>query len=127
MTPRELRRGNPYSGWSPSTLLEALRTSFDDIEAYAYLSGGDVILRAEYELLVIRVPVELGYEDFAVYLDKLGGSVYVCSRGMGFVLPTAAGPRLAFHARRIHVSGRNAYIAVEPRGVVSREERPPLC
>ncbi len=127
MTSRELGGGSNAKGWSPSTLLEALRTSFDDIEAYAYMNGGDLVLRSEYEVIVIRVPAGLGYRDFMSYLEKLGASVYPCSRGLGFILPTVSGPRIAFHARMIHREAGSVYIAVEPRGVVTRGERPRLC
>jgi hypothetical protein len=124
---KEVRGGSQPKGWSPSTLLEALRVSFDDIEAYAYMSGGDLVLRSEYEVLVIRIPRSLGYDDMEAYLDKLGASVYRCSRGLGFILPTVSGPRIAFHARIIHRDRHGTYIAIEPRGVVTRGERPRLC
>lgn len=127
MASKSVGGGSKPQGWSPSTLLEALRASFDDIEAYAYMSGGDLVLRSEYEVLVIRVPRSLGYEDLEVYLDRLGASLYRCSRGLGFILPTMSGPRLAFHARIIHRDRNGTYIAVEPRGVVSRGSRPRLC
>lgn len=129
MTAKELRGGGgskPRS-WSPSTLLEALRTSFDDIEAYAYMNGGELILRSEYELIIIRVPSSLIYWDLEAYLYKLGAQVYDCRRGIGFILPTASGPRLVFHARIIHRENGKAYIAIEPRGVVNRGEKPKLC
>lgn len=127
MASKEVPGGSKPREWSPSTLLEALRVSFDDIEAYAYMNGGDLVLRSEYEVLVIRVPNIYDYSDFEAYLDKLGASVYRCSRGLGFILPTVSGPRIAFHARVIHRDRTGTYIAVEPRGVVARGERPRLC
>ena len=127
MASKSVGGGSKPQGWSPSTLLEALRASFDDIEAYAYMSGGDLVLRSEYEVMVIRVPRSLGYEDLEVYLDRLGASLYRCSRGLGFILPTMSGPRLAFHARIIHRDRNGTYIAVEPRGVVAKGSRPRLC
>jgi len=112
--------------WSPSSLLNAARVSFDDIEAYAYISGGELILRLEYELLVIRVPSVFGYEDLAAYVSRLGGDAFKCKRGLGFTLPSVAGLKIAFHARIIHREKESIYIAVEPRGVAGRE-KPPLC
>lgn len=127
MTHKELRRGGGGGEWSPSTLLEALSTSFDDLEAYAYMNGGDLILRSEYELLILRVPSALTYSDLEAYVERLGGSVYPCRRGLGIILPTISGPRLAFHARIIHREAGNTYLAIEPRGVVSKGRRPSLC
>ncbi|KSW11462.1 hypothetical protein CF15_00995 [Pyrodictium occultum] len=127
MVAKELNGGSKPKSWSPSTLLEALRTSFDDLEAYAYINGGDLVLRSEYEVLVIRVPGSLVYWDLEAYLYKLGAQVYECRRGLGFILPTSSGPRLVFHARMIHRENGMAYIAIEPRGVAARGERPRLC
>lgn len=127
MGTRELRHEGRGSGWSPSTLLEALHTSFDDIESFAYINGGDLVFRSEYELLVIRVPGGIGYADLEAYIERLGGSVYPCRRGLGFILPTMQGPRIAYHARIIHRERGSTYLAIEPRGVVHRGERPSLC
>ncbi|ABM80453.1 hypothetical protein [Hyperthermus butylicus] len=105
-----------YGAVNPSELLEALRLGFDDMEAYAYMAGGDVVLRVEYELLVLRVPRHLLYWDLTAYLRRLGSEVAQCGHTIYFTY-NAYGLRIVYQARIIHIHRGNAYLAVAPRHV----------
>ena len=105
-----------------SEVMESMRMFFDDIEAYTYMSNGEVILRLEYELIVIRIPVKLGLRDLASYLFKLGAQVYRNRRGLDIVIQVNPETWLALRAATIHVDNGWAYIAIEPRKILSEED-----
>lgn len=104
-----------------SEVMESLRMFFDDIEAYAYMSNGEVILRLEYEVMVIRVPSRLGLRDLASYLFRLGAQVYRNRRYLDIVIQVNLGTWLALRAATIHAENNWAYIAIEPRKILSEE------
>jgi hypothetical protein len=101
--------------------------SFDDLEAYAYINGGDVILRQEYELLILKIPSYLSRRDFAVYISNLGGTAFICRNGLGFVLPTITGIMISFYSQVIHTEKNYKYIAIEPLGIVNRGDTIDVC
>ncbi|BEP18428.1 hypothetical protein PYJP_17800 [Pyrofollis japonicus] len=103
-------------------VFESIRLLFDDIEAYAYMSRGEVILRLEYELILIRVPTGYGLRDLASYLFKLGAHIYRKRRGIDFALDVDEENWVVFHAETIHVERGQAYIAIEPRRIVSGDD-----
>ena len=105
-----------------SEVMESMRMFFDDIEAYTYMSNGEVILRLEYELIVIRIPAELGLRDLASYLFRLGAQVYRNSRGLDIVIQVNPETWLALRAATIHLDNGWAYIAIEPRKILSEED-----
>lgn len=121
-------KGDPRSTkWTPSSLLEALSMSFDDLEAYAYINGGDVILRQEYELLILKIPSYLSRRDFAVYVNNLGGTAFICKNGLGFILPTVTGIMISFYSQVIHTEKNYKYMAIEPLGIVNRSDAIETC
>ncbi len=119
--------GQGGGGWSPGLLLQALRNLFDDLEAFVAIRGGSVVLRLEYELLILSVP-GFSYESLEQYLHGLGATVYRCRKGLGAIVPSTGGTRVAIHARVIHREGLKAYVAFEPRGLVNDPWRmPSVC
>ena len=104
-----------------SEVMESMRMFFDDIEAYTYMSNGEVILRLEYELIVIRVPARLGLRDIASYLFNLGAQVYRNRRGLDIVIRVNTNTWLALRAATIHLENGWAYIAIEPRKILNED------
>jgi hypothetical protein len=72
------------SGGSLDDLLLTVREVFDYVEGIALDYGGKVVLHLDYELVLVKLPVQL-YEDYMDVILSLADRVLDCGR-RGFYL-----------------------------------------
>jgi len=103
-----------------NTPSEIVRLSFDDIEAYAYMTGGSLILRLDPNIIIVKLPSIVVRWDFIGYLDKIGATVRRISRGRIYFTYEAMGCKVNLIASIIHRYADSVYVAVTPYSKGSR-------
>ena len=106
--------GRREENLSPQHVPEVIKLGFDELEAYAYMAGGEPILRIEYKLLVIRLPLYAVRWDFIGYLRKLGAQIISRKKREITFTYEALGVEVKFRGGIIHRYGDNVYLAFVP-------------
>jgi hypothetical protein len=93
---------------------EVIRLGFDDIEAYAYMTGGTLILRLDPNLIIVKLPKMVVRWDFIGYLEKIGAEVKRVERRRIYFTYEALGYQVDFVASPIFRYADSVYLAVTP-------------
>ncbi len=100
---------------SDDIALEVVALGFDDIEAYAYMVGGDVIVRLNGKLLIVKLPKPVVKWDLIGYLEKIAADILeVRNRKIVFTYE-AFNCKVELLLSTIYQHGGFLYVAVTPR------------
>jgi hypothetical protein len=109
-----LEEGKP-GGFIHAHRSEVIRLGFDDIEAYAYMTGGTLILRLDPRLIIVKLPKMVVHWDLIGYLEKIGATIrHTEKRGRIRFTYEALGCQVDFIASIIYRYGDSVYLAVAP-------------